>query len=98
MPTLASANTFSYLSNVEVVSVKFSTSETKTDAGMKNIYAMFKAKAADACKDEEKTRYSAYDSVEDCVSDLVEQLVDDADMDALTRLHNAPKTTILAQN
>jgi len=82
----------------EVVSVSFSASAAQTDAGMKEVYALLETTAANACKNEEKRRYSAYNSVEDCVTDLMDQLVEDCDMDSLTHLHNAPKTRIFVQN
>jgi len=100
-PTLASAK--SLIENVEVVSVAFPTSLTKTDAGIEKVYAMLETKAAAACKNEDKIRYSAYDSVAHCVSSLMNQFVEDADMSELTRLHTkntigAPKTKFYAQN
>ena len=96
VPSLASTYTHARLG--EVVSVKFSVSETKTPEGLEKVYAMMETKASKACAGESKARFSAYNSVEECVSDLMDQLVKDADMDTLTRMHRAPKAKVVAQN
>jgi len=91
-PTFASAKSFS--DEGRLISAKFSTSLTKTPQGVRKVYRQLQKQASFACKGESSARLSSYRSSKECADDIMNQFIQDADIDALTRFHVGPSVKV----
>ena len=81
----------------ERVRVSFSASALRTLTGVQNTHALIKQRVEFECKDEETIRYSAYLSNDECVSDLMDQLIKNSNIQVLANYHAAPKPKVFAR-
>ena len=82
----------------ERVRVSFAASALRTLSGVQNTHALIKQRVEFECKDEETIRYSAYLSNDECVSDLMDQLIKNSNIQVLANYHAAPKPKVFARN
>lgn len=94
-PTFASAKSFS--DEGRLISAKFSASSTQTPQGLKKVYRKLQRQASLVCKGERHARLSSYRSSKDCVADIMDQFIQSADVEALTRLHAGPETKLASK-
>lgn len=73
----------------KTVTVKFAKSELSQKDGVEAVYSKFEEKAKRFCKSEGYSLSYFEETLEDCISDLVNQFVDSADIDVMSAYHKA---------
>ncbi len=92
-PANAASSQFSEMK----ITIQFHASELEVDGGTEMVYSKIKKKAKSACLSLRKTSEYQGETYDECVADLVNQLVLSADKSALINHHKIQQTAKLSQ-